>query len=161
MSSTDVQQRPTQQRPTEVARRDPFEDLEHLWEQLAQVFPSWPRVAGQRGPGAGMDAEFIPLADVEETEDAYLIEMELPGVDKKDINVELSGRRLTVTGQRKEKERVGTVRRRTRMVGRFRYEILLPGSIDEQTVDAQLKDGVLTVRIPKTKAERAKQISVK
>jgi HSP20 family protein len=47
------------------------------------------------------------------------------------------------------------------MVGRFRYEILLPGGIDEQTVDAQLKDGVLTVRIPKTKAERATQISVK
>lgn len=159
MSSTDIQQRPTQQRPTEVARWDPFEDLEHLWEQLAQVFPSWPRVGGQR-PATGMDAEFIPLADVEEAEDAYLVEMELPGVDKKDINVELSGRRLTVTGERKEKERVGTVRRRTRMVGRFRYEILLPGSIDEQTVNAQLKDGVLMMRIPKANAAKAKQINI-
>jgi len=73
---------------------------------------------------------------------------------------ELSGRRLTVTGERKEKERVGTVRRRTRMVGRFRYEILLPGSIDEQTVNAQLKDGVLMMRIPKANAAKAKQINI-
>ena len=161
MSSTDVQQRPTQQRTTEVARWDPFEDLEHLREQLSQIFPSWPRLTDQRRSGIGMDAEFIPLADVEETDDAYMVEMELPGVDKKDVNVELSGRRLTVTGERKEKERKGTVRRRTRMVGRFRYEILLPSSIDEQTVDAKLNDGVLTLRIPKAKAERAKQISIK
>ena len=161
MSSTDVQQRPTQQRTTEVARWDPFEDLEHLREQLSQIFPSWPRLTDPRRSGNGMDAEFIPLADVEETDDAYVVEMELPGVDKKDVNIELSGRRLTVTGERKEKEGKGTVRRRTRMVGRFRYEILLPGSVDDQSVDAQLNDGVLTIRIPMATAERPKQISIK
>lgn len=84
-----------------------------------------------------------------------------PGWTRKTLTSSFSGRRLTVTGERKEKERVGTVRRRTRMLGRFRYEILLPSSVDEQTVDAELKDGVLTLRIPKAKAERAKQISIK
>ena len=161
MSSSDVQQRATQQ------RRQKWRDgtLSRTWNTCGsnwrRFFPSWPRVTGQRGPGTGVDAEFIPLADVEETEDAYVVEMELPGVDKKDINVELSGRRVTVTGERKEKERKGTVRRRTRMVGRFRYEILLPGSVDDQSVDAQLNDGVLTIRIPMATAERPKQISIK
>lgn len=105
MSSTSVQQR-----PGEVATWDPFENLEHLREQFAQVFPGWPRVPDRRRAGDGPDVEFIPLADVEETDDAYVVEMELPGVNKDDINIELSGRRLTVTGERKQKERHGALR---------------------------------------------------
>ena len=108
MGSTDVQQR-----PGEVATWDPFEDLEHFREQFAQVFPGWPRVPDWRRAGNGLDVEFIPLADVEETDDAYVVEMELPGVNKDDINIELSGRRLTVTGERMQKERHGALRRRT------------------------------------------------
>jgi HSP20 family protein len=155
MASTNMQQR-----PAEVVRWDPFEDLEQLQQQLAQVFPSWPRTPPWPR-GAGPDAEFAPLADVEETDDAYVIEIELAGVRKEDVNIELSGHRLAVTGERKEKERKGTLRRRTRTVGRFRYEIMLPGDIDDKKVEAHLDDGVLTVRVPKPNAERPKQITIK
>jgi HSP20 family protein len=151
MSSTNLQQR-----PAEVVRRDPFEDLEQLQQQLAQVLPGWARMPAW----ASVDTEFSPLADVEETDDAYVVEIELAGVKKEDIKVELSGHRLSVTGERKEKQRQGTLRRRTRTVGRFRYEITLPGDMDDKKVDAHLDEGVLTIRIPKATAERPKQISI-
>ena len=86
---------------------------------------------------------------MEEADDAYVIEVELPGLDKKDMDVSMAGRRLTITGERKEKERVGILRRRTRSVGRFEYDIQLPGDVDDQAVSASLADGVLTVRVPK------------
>jgi HSP20 family protein len=65
-----------------------------------------------------------------------------------------------VTGERKEKERTGILRRRTRRVGQFRYEVLLPGAVDEDGVQAHLEDGVLTLRIPKASTERPHRIEV-
>ena len=103
---------------------------------------------------------FTPLADVEETDDAYVTEIELPGIGSDDLSVEVAGRRLTVSGERKEKERVGILRRRTRTVGRFHYEVLLPGDVDEENVQASLEAGVLTVRIPKPESQRPRRIPV-
>ena len=149
------------QRNSDVTRWDPFEDIEQLQQQLAQVFPAWSRMAPVWSRAAtAMDTEFVPLADVEETDDAFIVELELPGVDKGDALVEMSGRRLTVTGERKERERKGTLRRRARVVGRFRYEILLPSDVDDKKVEATLKDGELTIRIPKLAEERPKKINI-
>jgi HSP20 family protein len=103
---------------------------------------------------------FTPLADVEETDDAYVAEIELPGIASDDLSVEVAGRRLTVTGERKEKERVGILRKRTRTVGRFHYEVLLPGDVDEENVQASLEAGVLTVRVPKPVSQRPRRIPV-
>ena len=103
---------------------------------------------------------FTPLADVEETHDAYVAEIELPGIASDDLSVEVAGRRLTVTGERKEKERVGILRKRTRTVGRFHYEVLLPGEVDEENVQASLEASVLTVRVPKPVSQRPRRIPV-
>ena len=142
-----------EQRPANVVRWDPFEDLEHLQQQLAQVFPSWPRRPAWPQTGTAMDSESAPVADVEETNDAFVVEIELAGVKKQDVKIELSGRRLTGTGERKERQREGTLRRRTRTVGRFRYEMVLPVDVDAKKVEASLNEGVLTIRIPKAAAE--------
>ena len=104
---------------------------------------------------------FRPPADLEESDEAYLVEIELPGVRKDDLDIEVAGRRLTVTGERREKERVGILRRRERTVGRFRYEVLVPGDIDEDGAAAGLDDGVLTVRLPKPAHERPRRIAVR
>lgn len=151
MSPTNVQQR-----SGDITRWDPFEDLEHLQQQLAEVFPSW---AGLR-TGAGANSEHIPLADVEESNDAFVIELDLPGLKKEDINIALSGHRLTVTGERKEHQREGVLRRRTRTVGQFRYEIVLPVDVDDKKVEASLNEGVLSIRIPKHTAEVPKRIEI-
>jgi hypothetical protein len=68
-------------------------------------------------------------------------------VKKDDIRIELAGRRLVVTGERKEKGRKGIVRRRSRLVGAFHREILLPRDRDDNAVEASLSDGVLSIRV--------------
>jgi HSP20 family protein len=88
------------------------------------------------------------------------VEIELAGVKKDDVNIELAGRRLVVAGERKERERVGILRKRTRTVGRFHYEVVLPAELDEDGVTAELDEGVLTVRVPKAASERPRRIAV-
>src|SRR3981081_3387476 len=97
----------------------------------------------------GNGGTWIPLADIEETDDAWIIEAELPSVDRDDINVELRDNELVITGEIKEKERKGVLRRRTRRTGQFEYRVMLPGHPQEQGIEADLREGVLTVRVPK------------
>src|SRR5690606_26044133 len=101
-----------------------------------------------------------PLADVEETDDAYVVELDLPGVKRGDVDVEVDGRRLSVRGERKERERAGILRRRERTVGRFAYEVTLPGDVDADGVEARLDDGVLSVRLPKPEHDRRRRIPI-
>ena len=135
----------------ETGRWDPFDELNRLTQQLGGYL-------GMEVPPLGVG--FTPMADIEESEDAYTVELELPGVKKDDISVEVSGRRLVVSGERKERERVGILRRRTRSVGRFHYEVSLPSALDEEGVDASLSDGVLSLRVPKAASERPRRIKV-
>ncbi|MDA8312995.1 MAG: Hsp20/alpha crystallin family protein [Actinomycetota bacterium] len=138
---------------TEVVNWDPLTELDRLGEQLRSLL----------GFGSPLfaDAGFMPLADIEETDEAFVVEVDLPGVKSGDLNVELSGRRLSVSGERKEKERKGVMRGRTRRVGQFHYEVVLPGEVDADKVEAQLEEGTLTIRVPKAAAERPRKIPVR
>lgn len=98
---------------------------------------------------------------MEETDDAYVIDVELPGVEKKDVDIEILGRRLVISGERREQERVGWLRRRTRSWGRFLFDVTLPDDVDEEHVEASLNDGVLHVRVPKSSSDRRRRIDVK
>ena len=146
---------PARTENSDPATRDPLAEFRSIVSQLSRFPDPWGELMAL--PRGG----FTPLADVEETDDGYLIEVELPGVDKKDIEISVAGRRLTISGERKEKERAGILRRRTRSVGRFEYDIQLPGDIDEEGINASLADGVLTVRVPKATTDRARRITVK
>jgi HSP20 family protein len=145
---------PARTEGADTATWDPLAEFRNVVSQLSRFPDPWGELMVQ--PRSG----FTPLADVEETDDGYVIEVELPGIDKKDIDISVAGRRLTISGERKEKERVGILRRRTRSVGRFEYEIQLPGDIDEDGVNASLVDGVLSVRVPKATTDRARRITV-
>lgn len=137
-----------------MTRWDPFTEMDRLHQQLSGYLDSWRKLPGLLG------AAFTPLADVEETDDAYVVEIELPGVKRDDVDIEVSDRRVTVHGERKEKQRVGILRRRERTVGRFHYEVNLPGKVDDEHVDAHLDEGVLTVRLPKPESERPRRIQI-
>lgn len=137
----------------ELAGWDALAGLGRLRSQLDSLLSGWDELLSSAGA-------FTPLADLEETDEAYVAEIELPGVKLEDLSVEVAGRRLTVTGERKERERVGILRRRTRTVGRFHYEVLLPGEVDDDGVEASLHEGVLTVRVPKPMSQRPRRIPV-
>jgi HSP20 family protein len=103
-------------------------------------------------------ASWAPPVDIEETDEAFVVEAEVPGVKKKDLNIELMGNELTISGEIKERERTGIVRRRARKVGNFFYRVVLPENVDAGTMDADLHDGVLTVRIPKSQRAQRRRI---
>jgi HSP20 family protein len=138
--------------PVVPARMDPMYELTQMQNRLSRLMDVW------SWPSFFEDG--AALADVEETDDAYIVELDLPGVEKSDIDIEIAGRRLIVSGERKEKERKGILRHRARTVGQFRHEILVPGEIDPEEVTASLADGTLTVRIAKPTSEKPKRIKI-
>jgi HSP20 family protein len=106
-------------------------------------------------------ATWTPLVDIEEEDNAYVIEAELPAAKRDDVNIELLGNELAITGEIKERERKGIVRRKTRRVGQFDYRVTLPSHVDPKKIDAKLSDGVLTVRVPKAEQAQRQRIEVK
>jgi HSP20 family protein len=132
-------------------RWDPFRELDQLYERMNNLWD-----AG----GTDTADRWVPLADVEETDDAYTIDVELPGVDEADIDIEINGRELTVSGELKERERTGILRRRTRRVGEFQYAVTLPGDIDAENVSARLENGVLSITVPKSQRARPRRIAI-
>ncbi len=146
---------PIRPREADSSRWDPWAELNRFNQQLSHY------LSNRGEPTSSIGDVFIPMADVEESDDAYLVEVELPGVKREDVSLEVSGRQLTVSGERKERERVGILRKRTRSVGRFQYQVTLPGQVDEAGVEASMDEGVLSVRVPKAVAERPRRIEVK
>ncbi|MFE9172901.1 Hsp20/alpha crystallin family protein [Streptomyces kebangsaanensis] len=110
--------------------------------------------------GAAPAAAWTPLADVTETDDAFEVEIELPGVKSKDIDVEANGQELVVTGEIKEKERKGVLRRGTRRTGVFEYRLRLPGEVDAEKVTADMSAGALTVTVPKAEVTKPRHIRI-
>lgn len=143
--------------PSSLRRRwSPARELEELHERMDQLMEDlW---SGRTPNGDGI---WSPLVDIEETEDAWIIEAEVPGAKRKDINVEVRDSELTITGEIKERERKGLIRRRTRRTGRFDYRVTLPGGASPDGIEASLDDGVLTVRVPKPEQARPRRIEVK
>jgi HSP20 family protein len=124
---------------------DPFGEFNQLWNRMAQPF------------GRGTDA-WIPAVESEETDDAYVIRAELPGMKTDDIDIELRGNELRISGEVKEEETGKTLRHRR---GKFAYRASLPTDADGEKADAQLNDGVLTVRLPKATEAQTRKIEIK
>jgi HSP20 family protein len=136
-----------------TAQWRPFREFENLYggmDRLAQsVF------GGRTGDGA-----WLPAADIVETDSAYVIEAELPGVRREDVDVNLNGNELVVTGEVKERKREGLFRHRTRRVGEFELRLPLPGNLREGDIEASLAYGVLRVYAPKAESTKSSKINV-
>jgi HSP20 family protein len=104
-----------------------------------------------------------PKADFSTSDTAYLLELELPGVEQKDIEVKLEGNILTVTGKKEEKSETKEENyyTRERFYGSFRRAFTLPASVIDKDITAVFKDGVLTITVPKKEQEFAKKIKIK
>jgi HSP20 family protein len=146
---------PDQRRLPAAQRWTPLRDFEQVAETMRRMLDD------TLGEAAAQTAAWVPAVDVEETDGAYVVEVEVPGVKKDDVNIELIGNELTISGEIKEKEREGLLRRRTRRTGRFEYRVTLPDHVDANGVDAELHEGVLTVRVPKAEAAHRQRIEVR
>jgi HSP20 family protein len=136
---------------------DPSREFEDIYDRMGQLM----NVAfGDIGLTTLADIPWAPLADVSENDNAYLVHVELPGVRKDQIDVQMQDRELVISGEIKETEN-GRRHRSTRRTGRFEYRTYLPGDVKADRVSAQLADGVLTVTVPKSEAAKPRRIEVK
>jgi HSP20 family protein len=133
---------------------EPFRDLEEMQQRTLQMLQS------ALGDGIAADGTWVPAVDIEETDDAWIVEAELPGAKRDDINIEVHDNELEISGEIVERERKGIIRRRNRRVGRFDYRVTLPTAIDPEGIDAALDGGVLTVRVPKPEVARPHRIKI-
>ncbi len=133
---------------------DPFEMVRDLstWDPFQRVLAPW----------AGRD-QFVPSFEVRETPDSYVFKADLPGVKEEDIEISVTGNRLTVSGKRQQEERQEgeTYYAVERSYGSFSRTFTLPEGCDLDHVKAELKEGVLALVVPKKEATRPKRISLK
>ena len=137
---------------SEIRRWHPFSEMFPWNPRLGQLFENMWQSAAYQG--------LTPGAELEETDDGFTLEMDLPGVAKDDITIDVLGRRVAVRGTRKEKERTGVTRHSTRVTGSFAYEVILPADVDEKATTAQLTDGVLTIKLPKTSGAKTNRVPI-
>jgi HSP20 family protein len=107
--------------------------------------------------------KFAPTANLAETEAAYEVTVELPGMKTEELNVEFHNDDLWISGEKKEeKEEKGkTFHRVERRSGEFRRVFKLPAAIDKEKVTAEYKEGILRVAVPKIAAAKPKRVDVK
>lgn len=150
---------PVRHRPGTLLERA-FPWHEPIAAEFNELFERMNRFLESAAPSWTETMAWAPLADLRETDDAYVVECELPGIKHKDVDVEVSERELCVTGELKERTREGVLRRATRRTGRFEYRALLPAEVKSEEVSASLTDGILTVTIPKAQAAKPRHIEV-
>lgn len=98
--------------------------------------------------------------DLEETEDAFLLEMDLPGVGKDAVTVDVTGHEIRISGEVKQCEHTGLLHHQTRRMGRFDQVVNLSGEVDPAKTEATLTNGVLTVRAPKAEANKPRKVEI-
>jgi len=140
----------------------PFTSLAPLERQISDVFDrffqGFPMLAG-----TGMEGRmWAPALDVIDRKDEVLVRADLPGLEQKDVEVEIQDGTLTLRGQRTEEreEKEGDYYCSERWAGAFDRSIALPAGVDTEHVNATFKSGVLEVHIPKTSESKGKRIEI-
>ncbi len=142
-----------------LAKWHPLKELEDVSKRLNRFFGHAPAESDQ---DMRVTADWTPSVDISETDTAYLIKGEIPGVRKEDIKVTLSDGRLTIAGERRmEKEdRDKKYYCIERSYGSFMRSFRMPEDADESAVKAEFKDGMLNVRLPKSATAKSRAIEV-
>jgi HSP20 family protein len=130
--------------------RDPFLAAPfRLMDELMRTTGNGNRVTG-----------FTPPVDVLETEDEYLVKVDLPGVKADDVNVEINENVLSISGSRVAGETEGQTQLVERPYGSFARTLTLPQGVDSDSIEAGYQDGVLELRIPKPAEQKPKRITI-
>ncbi len=133
-----------------LVRWDPFEEMNRLHDHYFG--------------GRGLARQAFQVAvDIREEDDAFYVDAEVPGLAAEDVKVDVENKVLTLSGERKveKEENEGTYRRVERQYGSFTRSFSLPETVDADKISADLKNGVLELRLPKKAAPTPKKIAVK
>ena len=145
---------------TLITRYDPFREFATLQDRMNRLFRD-PRVSEGHDESLTTTA-FAPPVDVYEDEHNITLKIEVPGIDEKDIDIQLENNTLTVHGERKieKDEKEENYRRVERQYGSFTRTFTLPPTVDGEKVSANYDKGVLKITLPKKAEAKPKQIKV-
>ncbi len=138
-----------------ISRWEPIRELDNLFNRYSRLLT--------RNLSRNEDVEWTPTANITETDKEYLIKAELPEVKKEDVKIALENGVITISGERKQEKKESSENeiRIESFYGTFSRSFALPDNIDQKTVRAESKDGVLCVHLPKTETTLSKPISIK
>jgi len=145
-----------------LVRWNPVRDFMQMREEMDRLFNQF---FGRGGDGEGATwgpGTWVPPVDIYETDEAFVLKAELPGVSKEDLQIELYDNRLILRGERKHETDVKEEQyhRRERAYGRFERSFWLPTAVDADKIQAHFMNGVLDLRLPKSEAAKPKRIAI-
>jgi len=143
---------------TQLTRRTPNRTLRDLQREVDSIFDQF----SGRSEDEDTSAVWAPRTDLSETDEAFRIRLDVPGMTKDDITINLQNNTLTVSGERtSERTDEGEEYVRVeRAFGNFHRTFTLPNAVDPETVEAAYDDGVLTINVPKTEESTRRQIEI-
>ena len=136
---------------------DPFVGLRHIQRELSRLHESWFGESRRIGGGP------YPPVNVYESPEEVLVQCEVAGVDAGDLDVSITGETLTIKGAKRplpDEEKLNFVRRE-RGSGEFTRMIVLPDAVEADRIEANLDNGIMTIRLPKAAAAKPKHIEIK
>lgn len=135
-----------------------FAEFERLRRRMDRLFDQWMPSTWKAERTMGV----FPMVNLTEDRESYFVRAEIPGVTAEDLDIQATSKSVAISGERRipqEEENV-SYHRREREGGRFSRAVALSREIDPDRVDAKLENGVLTLRLPKTEASKAKRIPI-
>ena len=140
-----------------LIRLEPFREMDSLQREMNRIFDSLsPASQSENGK------TYIPPAEITETAEAILLKLEVPGMDAKDIDIQVTADSISVSGERKSVSRTNAQgkKRSEFRYGAFRRVISLPSRVENTKVNAEYKDGILLLNLPKAESEKTKVVKV-
>jgi HSP20 family protein len=146
----------------DLMRWEPFFELDDMRNRLNALFGGSKTPTTQRGRETMTVADWIPAVDISENEKEYQIKVEVPEVKKEDIKVTIKDGVLTIKGERRREseEKTPKFHRMERAYGVFMRRFNVPEGVDEQSLSAEFKDGMLMLHLPKSAEAQPRAIEV-
>lgn len=144
-----------------MSQWNPLHDLVTLQDRMNRLFEdATQRRASEVDTTDELErADWYPAADIYENDAAYVVALDLPGIDRGTLDISIDDNRLTIKGERSAREK--TQHRRECPQGRFLRTFSVPASVDQKNIKASYKDGVLDVRLPKQAERKAQRVEIK
>lgn len=145
------------------ARNNPFEEIERLFDRLSRQFDEASRKWEFEGPTEWWATKFEPMAvDLVEHDDEFVVTVDLPGFERDEVDIKVTDQTLRIDaehGETTEEEEAQYIRHERRHES-ARRTIRLPDQVDAENVKAQMKNGVLTITLPRLEPEKARKIEI-
>ena len=134
-----------------------------ILQEMDQLQREMNRLFNAANQGRVLNTANYPAVNIWANEDGQIVSAEMPGVHPEDINIDVTGDALSISGERKPDEvaREARYHRRERSYGSFSRTVQLPFMVDTNKVEASFKNGVLTITLPRAEADRPRKITIK